>query len=153
MCRVLALVRSLVVGRLSAVLIAFVLSGAPRLAMARASGAPARCACPAHQRHRACPCGGCHKGGGAHASASAEAKAAHAAHERRSQEGEPSAPCMKGGCSMPEAPAAAPWSTELFTLSRTAVLTSPRDGVTLTPPSSSPLHAPHVPETPPPRRA
>ncbi|MFL5301770.1 MAG: hypothetical protein ACJ79R_15650 [Anaeromyxobacteraceae bacterium] len=149
----LALLRTIAVARLAAVLIAFALSGAPRLALARpASAGPARCSCPAHQSQRACPCGSCHKGGGAHA--------AHAGVERAhgsrggSTEDRPSAPCMKGGCSMPEAPAsAAPWATEVFTLSSALALFPPQGGAALPSASATTLHAPHLPETPPPRRA
>jgi hypothetical protein len=108
---VLAVLRTFAVARLAAVLVAFALSGAPRLALARpASAGPARCACSAHQGHRACPCGGCHKGGGPRA-AHAGVERAHGSQRGAPDDG-PSAPCMKGGCSMPEAPAAAaPWAT------------------------------------------
>ena len=148
----LALLRTLAFGRLAAVLVAFALSGAPRLALARPASGPARCSCPAHQSHRACPCGSCHKGGGP--------RGAHAGVERAhgsrggSPGDAPAAPCMKGGCSMPEAPAAAaPWATEVFTLPSALALFPPRDGAALPSSSATTLHAPHLPETPPPRRA
>jgi hypothetical protein len=150
---VLAVLRTFAVARLAAVLVAFALSGAPRLALARpASAGPARCSCPAHQSHRACPCGTCHKGTGPHA-AHAGVERAHPSPGGSSDEG-PSAPCMKGGCSMPEAPAAAaPWATEVFTLTSALALFPPVDGAALPASSAETLHAPHLPETPPPRRA
>jgi hypothetical protein len=150
----LALARSLAVGRLAAMAVAFALTGAPGLAELHAPEREHRCTCRAAGRVHECACPRCHAA--ARAAGEAPTPPCHRAAPGAPAPAatrDPAAPCWTGSCGAPEAPVTSLLALEAFTVPAGSRLPAP-------PPAGRVLLAvgePHElllsPDPPPPRAA
>lgn len=151
--RMLALPRTLALGRLAAPVLALALTGAPGLAELHAPEAEHRCTCRTVAGVHECACARCH------------AAAARASEERsppchRAAPGTPAPPkrdvrlpCWTGSCGSPDPVTASPLALEAFTVPEAAALPAPRPSGRVTCPAAEGHELSRSPEPPPPRAA
>lgn len=153
-------VRTSLPGRLGAVVVALVLTGAPALA-AHPETTEHRCQCKGHSRVHECECARCHEATpkAQRRSAAAQDPPCHRAVAKDEKRAPPrelaGGPCMRGVCGGTEQQHGAPL-TPLDAFTREPALASSGTlpaGGRVDRPSGMRREAPSVPETPPPRAA